>query len=424
MISIVPWRVRILFSKVQRYLVTKRQKRYIRMHPKPIVAVTGSVGKTTTCRMLSHILSAKFGTVGVSGTQGLWINDELVKRGDHSGGYSALHLMNDENCQVVVAEFARGGLISSGLVLDSVDIGVFLNVYDNHLGLKGIETREQLGDLKSQVIMKARHAAIINADDANCMRYYSSIYAKLIYLISRNKDNDDVKKHMINGGRSVVREDGRIVLYHGVNEVNSINVDSIPDGYNGNYLPGVVAAMNAFAVADSLEVSSELVRERLQTFRSSVQSNPGRMNQVQIEPYELWLTWADGPEAMREIASFFEFKHCLGRKIIMLAPMGNRSDEFLRSMASQVVNTFSYFICSDWKDLRGRKAKEAACLIAEELVLGSVDKCNIYIANNHEDAVRYAFSTVEENDLILFVTMSGDQVLSYYKDMSLNNVIQ
>lgn len=417
--KLIHWRIQNYLSRGLRKVELIRLKACARKQPKPVIAVTGSVGKTTTCRMLAHVLSAKFGSVGVSGTQGIWIGSERIKSGDRSGSYSALQLIADDRCKVVVGEIARGGLLARGMILDRVDVGVLLNVYDNHLGLDGVHTRKQLGDVKSIVLKKARYCAVINADDAVCMSYYSSIKATRIYLISRDSSNPELERHRRNGGSAVFLDHGVVKLCYGKDEVGSMMAADIPDSHNGSYLPGIISAMNSLAVADSLGVSLDVICDRLKSFHSTVQSNPGRMNQIQESPYDLWVTCADGPEAVKELASFFDQKTCSGRKIIMLAPMGNRSDEFLKGVAAAVVDVFDYFICSDWKDLRGREPKEVARLLASEIGSGEVEQENIHIAQDHAHGLSHTFSKALPGDLVLFVTFSGDDVLTLHEHRSM-----
>ncbi|MFN3983850.1 MAG: Mur ligase family protein [Rhodocyclaceae bacterium] len=407
----VPWRLRNIGSLLLRAYDVRKLKRYVATHPKPLIAVTGSVGKTTTCRMTAHVLEGVLGAIGVSGTQGVYIGGRMLNKGDHALGYSALKLVADDRCAAVVAEMARGGLLKQGLVFDHVDIGVLLNVYDNHLGLKGIDTREQLAELKSIVVRKATRAAVLNADDPACMHFYAQCGAERRYLVSCDTNNPRLQPHRESGGGVVLLDNGFMYAYRGNEVVARMSAADVPDSHGGVFRPAIISAMNVMAISDALDIPFDAIKGRLQSFRSDETSNPGRMNHIDGMPYSLWVTWADGPEVMRELARFFSHRPCKGRKRIMLAPMGNRSDAFIRNMADAVLTEFDYFICSDWENLRGRPPGYVAGLLASELIDKGIRQQCVHVASNHDEALQHALSCCEPDDVLLIVTMSGSKVI-------------
>ncbi|MEZ4601184.1 MAG: Mur ligase family protein [Syntrophotaleaceae bacterium] len=373
--------------------------------------ITGSVGKTTTCRMVASILREAGKTVALSTTQGTYVGDSPRRFGDSSNGRRGSRLLVERQVDAAVFEIARGGLIDEGMLFSGYDVGAMLNVYDNHLGLKGVESRADLAKVKKQVVINARKMVVLNADDPFCLGVKEEIRAARTCLITMTADSPVVRDHMSSGGVAVRLEgsgaEAMIRLYEGDQMLLAMAALDIPASWGGRYRPAINNAMFAAAITYGLDVSAQTIRAGLGSFRSDEAGNPGRMNFYDHLPYKLLITWADGPEAACEIARFVSLFPVSGKKHLMLAAMGNRPDAFIVETALALSGRFDSYISTDWEDLRGRGPGEVAKLLASGFKKGGVDQSRIEIATSHEDALVRAFAKPSQGDLLVIVSFSG-----------------
>ncbi len=382
----------------------------------PTVGVTGSLGKTTTCQMVSHILSTTGKCVALSTTQGSWIGNEGIHKGDVAGGMSGALLMRDPCVEAGVFELSRGGLIKAGMVIDSIDVGVVLNVHDNHVGLDGIETREDLARAKSLVVRHTRKMAILNADDPLCLGMRDVVSAPKICLVSSRPDNDEVLLHRSEGGTVVyldaphdVWEKGNIQLCEGERLIGTIPVESIVSTLGGRYRPALFNALFSTATAHGLGIGFETILRSVSSFESTRESNSGRMNLVDGAPFLLYVTWADGPVANAEIADFARKTEVSGKKILMASATGNRPDRFIQESGLTVADAFDLFICYDMQDRRGRREGETPELLREGLKEAGVAEERIMIIPPLNEAVNETMSRAAKDDLVV-ITAFGNTI--------------
>lgn len=377
----------------------------------PTACITGSVGKTTTCRMVASILRETGKTVALSTTLGTYVGDSPRCIGDSSNGRRGSRLLAERQVDAGVFEIARGGLINEGMLFSNYDIGALLNVYDNHIGLKGVESRADLAKVKKQVVVNARKMAILNADDPLCLGVKKDIRAARTCLITMTAESPVVRDHLSRGGVAVRQEgngaEAMIRLYEGNKMVLSMAALDIPASWGGRYRPAINNAMFAAAITYGLDVSTQSIRAGLRSFQSDEVSNPGRMNFYDHLPYSLLITWADGPEAACEIADFVSLHTISGKKHLMLAAMGNRPDAFIVETALAFSGRFDSYISTDWEDLRGRAPGEVAGLLASGFKNGGVDQSRIEIATSYDDGLSRAFAKPSQGDLLVIVSFSG-----------------
>lgn len=383
----------------------------------PTVGITGSLGKTTTSNMVANILSAAGMYVARSTTQGSWNGIERIRVGDVAGGRSGAFLMRDPAVDAGVFELSRGGLIKVGMGIDSVDIGTVLNVQDNHVGLDGIMTREELAKVKSLVVQNARKLAVLNADDPLCLAMRDVVTASRLCLVSKTPDNVVLKEHQTKGGLVVYLdcpdEDnfiGEIMLFEGQQRVGSMPLKAIGSSLGGRYRPAVFNALFAIAIAHGLGVSFNTICKTLCAFESTNEMNPGRMNSLDGFPFQLYVTWADGPVAYGELARFAAKTPVAGKKYLVFSIMGNRPDTFVLQTVAAVAGAFDYFICCDWDDLRGRSPGEIPALVARGLIDEGVDQSRITATATKEIAVEHVLSELSDGDLAIVVTFGGEAV--------------
>ena len=385
----------------------------------PTVGITGSLGKTTICHMVADILSAAGKNVALSTTQGAWIGNDRIRRGDVAGGKSAASLLLDPSVEAGVFELSRGGLVKIGMWLDSVEIGAVLNVQDNHVGFDGVDTREELARVKSLVVQNARKMAVLNADDPLCLAMRDQLKAPGLCLVSSGPDNEVLQAHQAAGGLVAYldcREDrweaGEIMLYEGELLVGSLSVGDIGSALGGRYRPAVINALFAVPIAHGLGIGFDSISQTVSSFESTRETNPGRMNFVEGLPYQLYITETDGPVSLKELADFVEKTDVPGKKYIVLGAMGNRLDTFILQTAEAVVGFFDHYICSDWDDdLRGRSPGEVSEMLSRSLIDAGVEQDRITTIPKYEQALERLTAMVSEGDLAI-VSLGGEAVWS------------
>ena len=378
----------------------------------PIAFITGSAGKTTTCRMLAAILALSGKTVGLATTQGIYVGKDQLRSGDLAGGGSARQLLLDPRVEAGVFELARGGLIKRGTVIDSCDVGAVLNVHDNHLGLDGVNSREELARVKRLVVENARRLAVLNADEPLCLAMRPHVCAP-ICLVTEAPDNPAVLEHRAAGGTAAVLDEEQpgspvLKLYVGNQVVGEIPGADIPASWGGTYRPPIVNGLYAAAIAHGMGISIATIHAALTAFESTPQSNPGRMNFHERGQCRVLVTWADGREGMTELARFVRTLNVAGTKRLMICAMGNRPDSFISGTAGAAAGAFGQYVCSDWEALRGRAAGATAALLAQGLAAGGVPHDCVAVATDFQHGLAMAFDSARPGDLLVVISFISD----------------
>lgn len=405
------------WKRKRTFLRSVRRRGYdLKLIPRvPTIGITGSVGKTTTCRMVAHILARAGMRVALATTQGAYVGRDTIRRGDLAGGDCAGRLLTDPRVQAGVFELARGGLIEDGMVLSAVDVGVVLNVYDNHVGLNGVSSRAELAEVKKEVVRRARRLAILNADDPLCVGMRRYVTAPRLCFVSEAPGSPIVADHLANGGLAMLLNGSgscrTMTLREGAGELGQLDVCAIPATHGGTFRPAVLNAMFAASAAYGLGVGWDAIAAALAGFQSTGASNPGRMNFLTGLPFEALLTWADGPQALSGLADFVRRRSAGGRKHLMLCAAGNRPETFVLDSARSVAGVFDTYICSDWSDLRGREPREIAALLARGLAESGIPAHRITVAQSHGRALHEAFERPAPGDLLVVVTYGEDDPL-------------
>lgn len=386
----------------------------------PTVGITGSLGKTTTCQMVARILSEAGKTVALSTTQGAWVGANQVRAGDVAGGIMATSLLLDPDVEAGVFELSRGGLLKSGIWLDAVDVGVVLNVLDNHVGLDGVTTREDLAKVKELVVRNARKLAVLNADDPLCLGMRERVAATHTCLVSAIPDNPELLAHQAAGGMVAFLDgDGpgmALKVFEGEVCVGRLPAMDIPATLNGKFLPGALNALFAFVIAHGMGMAFYAIAGGLRGFRSSHEDNPGRMNFFHGLPFTLLAAHADGPHAMLELAHFVARHEVAGSKHLIFCSAGNRQDEYIRGMAKAVAGVFSSYVCCDWGDLRGRQPGEVARLLSESLEAAGVPADQIRMAASPVRAIEMIYAQLGPLDFLVDNTFSDSEKETWLRD--------
>ncbi len=389
----------------------------------PIAAITGTNGKTTTSRMLSHILKMSGMTVGQTSTDGVYIDGRLTVSGDMTGPTAAQMVLRDPSVDAAVMETARGGIIRAGLGYRSSNVSACLNIAADHLGLKGVDTLEDLAEVKRVVVEVARDAAVLNADDPHCLQMADYCTADKLCYITMNRNHPLVREHVQAGGTALVLEQGMngnmITLYdeQGHN-IPLLWAHLIPATLEGRALHNVQNAMFAAALAYHMGLDLEDIRHGLRTFDSSFFQSPGRLNVYDELPFKVILDYAHNPAAIKMVCDVVDRYEVSGRKIVVLTMPGDRRDEDVSEAAAIAAGHFDYYICRRDDNLRGRDGTEVPELLRKGLLEHGVKDDQIEIIEDEEDANNRALNMARGGDLILVladhVARSWKQII-YFK---------
>jgi cyanophycin synthetase len=390
----------------------------------PISAITGTNGKTTTGRMLAHILKLKGHTVGLTTTDGVYIDGQLSLAGDMTGPMATQMVLRDPTIDMAVLEMARGGLLRAGMGCQRCDVGACLNVQADHLGLRGVDTLEDLAEVKRTVIevakdTVAKDTAVLNADDPRCLEMADYSSAEHVCYVTMNPEHELVRAHIEAGGRAAVLEhviQGHfITLYESCSHMPLLLTRMIPATLDGRAMHNVQNAMFAAAMAYSLGVGLEDIRHGLRTFGTSFFQAPGRMNVFDGHPFKVILDYGHNPSAIAVVRATVESIPVSGRRIVVLAAPGDRRDDDIREAARAAAGAFDLYILRRDDHPRGRGPEEVPRMLEEELLAAGVSEDHIRVIPDEEEAVDAALEAAAEGDLVLIF---GDQIARTWKQIT------
>ncbi len=371
----------------------------------PIAIITGTNGKTTTARMVAHIFKLSGKIVGLTTTDGVYIDGQLTVRGDMTGPLSARMVLRDPKVEVAVLEAARGGILRRGLGFRKGNVGAVLNIASDHLGLKGVDTLEQLAEVKRVVVEVAQDTAVLNADDVRCLRMADYTPAKTLCYVTMDNRHALVMEHIQAGGRAVVLEPGlgghMIALYDHGAYIPLLWTHQIPATLEGRALHNVQNAMFAAGIAYSMGVKLEDVRHGLRTFDSTFFQAPGRMNVFDEHPFKVILDYGHNPAAVSALTDLVQRLEVKGRRILVLAAPGDRRDEDIAEIGRVCAGRFDHYVCRRDDVLRGRRGDEVPQMLRKALLAGGVEEAAIEVIPEEQKAVEHALRLARPGDLVL-----------------------
>jgi cyanophycin synthetase len=330
----------------------------------PIVAITGTNGKTTTTRLIAHIFKQTGKRVGYTTTDGIYIGECLVEKGDTTGPYSAQVILRDPTVEVAVLETARGGILRSGLGFDGSDVGVVMNVAADHLGIGDIDTIEDLARLKSVVVKTTLTSgyAVLNADDPLVVAMAKEVDAKVAYF-SMDPDSPLIKSHIEQGGLAAVYEEGYLTILKSDWKLRIEEAVNVPLTLGGRAAFNIQNSLAASLAAFCQDVQIEEIRQGLSTFVASTEQTPGRMNLFDLGKYHALVDYAHNPAGFKAIADFIQKWE--GEAIGVIGAPGDRRDEDIIELGQLAANMFGHIFIKEDKDLRGRAPRVVADLLRQ-----------------------------------------------------------
>jgi cyanophycin synthetase len=405
----------------------------------PIIAVTGTNGKTTTCRMIAHIFKGMGRKVGMTSTDGIVIDERLVIRADASGPRSARMVLQNPRIDLAVFEVARGGILREGLGYERNDVGVVLNVQSDHLGLRGIDTLEQLADVKAVIVEAVPRTghAVLNADDPLVRGMQRRCSGEIVWFSMEPAASDVldmIDDHCRRGGKAVVLEPSErgemIVIRHGQRSMQLGWTHLLPATFAGRARMNVQNAMAAAAAAFAAGAPLHDIRQGLRSFTTSYYQSPGRLNQIDVEGVTVIVDYCHNPPGMRLLGDFVDrvgeslvTTHELGKpsRIGMIAAAGDRRDDDMRELGRIAADHFDVIVVREDVNLRRREPGETARLVSEGVRAGMDDggRCKqVEIVQDELDAVRHCMARANPGDLVVLCVDEHPKVLAELESIS------
>jgi cyanophycin synthetase len=380
----------------------------------PIIALTGTNGKTTTTRLIAHIFRQTGQTVGYTTTDGTYIGEYLAEPGDNTGPQSANLILQDPTVEVAVLESARGGILRSGLAFTACDVGVVLNVAADHLGLGDINTIEQMAKVKSVVAetVMPNGYAVLNADDPLVAEMASRVNAQIAYF-SMNPDSELLKAHTQKGGLAAVYENGFISILKGDWTLRIEPAVNVPLTLSGRAPFMIANALAASLAAFAQGVDIKDIRTALLTFRASAGQTPGRMNLFNLGRYHALVDYAHNAHSYQALAGFVQ--NWPGERIGVVGGPGDRRDEDFITLGELSAGMFDRIIVKEDDDARGRPRGDAARLIAQGLQQAKPD-CRYEIVLNEPTAIQSALDSAPLNGLVVILPESVSRAIQMIED--------
>lgn len=370
-------------------------------HRVPILAVTGTNGKTTTTRLLAHIYRQTGQIVGYTTTDGTYIGDYLVEKGDNTGPQSAQLILQDPTVQVAVLETARGGILRSGLAFDHCDVGVVLNVSADHLGLGDIDTIEQMANVKAVLAEAVAPAgyAILNADDPLVSQMAKKVKGQIAYF-SMNPNNSLIQEHIHKNGLAAVYENGYLSILKGDWTLRIEKAENVPLTLKGMAPFQIANCLAACLAAYSQGVQIEYIRAALASFTSSAAQTPGRMNLFDLGKYHVLVDYAHNAASYEAVGGFV--RNWPGEKIGVVGGPGDRRDEDFVALGKLAAEIFDRVVVKEDDDTRGRPRGDAARLICEGIVATKPD-CRYESILNETEAVNKTLDSAPAGSLVVIL---------------------
>ena len=383
----------------------------------PVALVTGSAGKTTTTRLLSHLLSSEGQVVASVTSTGVQVGDQVLAAGDHAGGGAVRHCLRDPRVDVVVGEVARGGLLKSGLKIAEADVCAVLNVLDNHIGIDGLRDRGDLARVKSIVARAARSLLVLNADDplvlsmrpqpagdaaSGSAQAGAQAMAPALALVSRAPGCAAWQAHRAAGHLAALYSfdpQADLEIWQEGGLLLSFPLRAIPAAEEGAVGSLAVTAAFAALMALGLGLSAETIASRLRSFGEQPQHRLGRFQPLVDHPFQVILAWADGAQAVASLSSYAlrATREKAARKVLLLTCEDNRPDAYIRR-CGEAAWGFDRVICCSARERRNRAVGDVAALLAEGVGRLTTPRPEILLAETEEDGLPLLAAGLQSGD--------------------------
>ncbi len=372
----------------------------------PIIAVTGTNGKTTTTRLLAHIVKNNGFKVGFTTSDGIYVQNHMMEKGDTTGPLSAEYILRDPTVEFAVLETARGGILRSGLGFSRCDIGIITNIQEDHLGLSDIHTLSDLARVKATVVKSVRKNgwAVLNGDDEYCIKIGNELPCNVAYF-SLNEDSEFIKKQCSEGKTVAVYENGFITIKKGEWKIRIEKTTLVPLTLGGKAKFMIANVLAATLASYLWGFKTGDISQSLKTFIPSAAQTPGRMNIFEFKKFKVLIDFAHNASGYKGVADYLE-SVTASKKIGIIAGVGDRRDEDIRECANIAARMFDHIIIRQEKFLRGRTEDEIINLILDGIKT-SGKNVTYEIIPKETEAIKHAINCAEEGS---FITALSDVV--------------
>lgn len=373
----------------------------------PIVAVTGTNGKTTTVRMIAHIMKTAGRRVGMTTTDGIYIDGTQIMAGDMSGPTSAKMVLKNPTINYAVLETARGGILRSGLGFDRCDIAVVTNVTSDHLGLRGIDTLADLARVKAVVPQAVFRdgKSVLNADNEWTTEMARTARGEILFF-SMREDNPIIREHLRNKGRAVILRQvaagEMITIIENRRETSLLLASQIPATFDGRLRVNISNALAAVAAALADDVQLEYIRQAMRTFTSSFYQTPGRFNLLEFQGRRIVMDYCHNVAGLESMADFVKRMEP-ARAIAVISMPGDRQDEDISAFGQLAGRTFDELVIREDSNTRGRPSGEIAARLKSAALDAGLADSAITVMLEEIDAVKAAVEKSDRDDLVILM---------------------
>ncbi|MBU1534650.1 cyanophycin synthetase, partial [Myxococcota bacterium] len=366
----------------------------------PVLAVTGTNGKTTTCKLITHTLKYSGKKVGLACTTGISIDGNDILSGDYSGPEGAGIILREPTVDHIVLEVARGGIVRRGVGVHEVDVGVLLNIGNDHIGTDWVETQEELCLVKSTVIEIVKHTgtSVLNADDPLTMSVRSHARGSVI-LFSLNPANPILIEHIEQGKTAVTVVNRNVIIRTSGLDIVLCTIEEIPITFGGIVEFNIANALAAIGALHALKLPVAQIRNGLLSFYPSVNQNPGRMKMFDFEKFKVLVDYGHNPDSARALAKLLP-RLSKGRKISLCHGTGSRPDDQIIEYGRVLATVYDHVLIADF-DPRHRRPGETQELVRKGLMIGGMASENIEIILDTNAALDILFSQARAGDLLV-----------------------
>ena len=380
----------------------------------PIIAITGTNGKTTVTRMISYIWQQAGYHVGMTTTDGIFVNGQCILNGDTTGPDSARIILADPQVDVAVLETARGGIVRGGLAFDQCDIGIVTNITEDHLGQDGIESLEDLAYIKSLVLETVRPdgTVLINADDPYAATLSARVQSEIMYF-SIEPNNIVIRRHLGAGGKAVFVKDGTVYVACGGLARPIVEVNDIPATLNGMALHNLQNAVIAAAACYCSKVPVNYIRQGLSKFAQ----NPGRLTMFTVGAFRVCVDYGHNPAGYQALISTAR-RMGVTRLVGVIAAPGDRREDVTLNIGKIAGRGFDYLYIKEDSDLRGRQFGETAEILRRGALEAGFSAEKIATILPEAEAVRQALENAKPGDLVIVFYEKYDTVINVINDFA------
>ncbi len=366
----------------------------------PIIAITGTNGKTTTTRLIAHIVKNNGYRVGFTTSDGIYVQNSMLTKGDTTGPISAEFILKDPTVEFAVLETARGGILRSGLGFGRCDVAVVTNIQEDHMGLSDIHTLKDMAHVKGVVVraVKKDGYAVLNADNEHCVGIAKDADCKIAYF-SLDENNPVIVEHCKKGGIAAIYEEGYITIKKAEWKFRVCKATNVPLTFNGKVSFMVANVLAATLASYVYGFTIEDIKTNLETFIPSASQTPGRMNVFDFKDYKVLIDFAHNPDGFNGIKEFLSSVDS-PKKIGIITGTGDRRDEDIRKMGKISAEMFDHIIIRQDKFLRGREAQEIVDLLVDGIKQSDPKKSYEYVPKEIE-ALKHAFSLAKPGTYIV-----------------------